>query len=139
MGLKTKRKSPPPDAEEGARIHSNEAIRLTSADDEDEVMHPAAKKRRVVTSDEDEEIVPTTKTTNKRGKTASKEKEKPPKKSTKPPKSVSSRASSVPPSEVESTSAQPIEGEEGEVSDAASEEVLITSKTCALSSMPRVH
>jgi hypothetical protein len=139
VGLKTKRKSPTPDAEEGAMIHSNQAIRLTSADDENEVMHPVAKKRRVVTSDEDEEIMPTTKATSKPSKTASKEKKKLPKKSTKPPKSVSSRASSVPPSEVESTSAQPIEREEEEVSDAASEEVLVTSKTCVLSYVPRVH
>jgi hypothetical protein len=139
VGSKTKRKSPTLDAEEGARIHSTRATHLTPADDEDEVMHPVAKKRRVVTSDEDKEITPTTKATSKSSKIASKEKEKPPRKSTKPPKSVSSRASSVPPSEVESTSAQPMEGKEEEVSDAASEEVLITSKTCVLSYMPRVH
>jgi hypothetical protein len=140
VGLKTKRKCPTPNAE-GARIHSNQAICLTSADDEDEVMHPVAKKRRVVTSDEDEEVMspkPTTKATSKPSKPALKEKEKPSKKPAKPPKSVSSRASSVPPSEVESTLA-PLIQEEDEVSDAASEEVLVTSKTCVLSCVLRVH
>jgi len=105
------------------------------ADDEDKIMHPAAKKRRVVASDEDEEAPAPieAKTKSKHSKANLKRNEDVIKKPAKPPKSVSSRASSVPPSEVESNPAQPPEEEEeGEVSDAVSEEGLVASKTCDL-------
>ncbi|KIM22746.1 hypothetical protein M408DRAFT_332788 [Serendipita vermifera MAFF 305830] len=122
-GSKTKRKSPSPKLRE---------------DDEDEVMHPVTKKRRVISSDEDEEMVTSHKPIKKvakagksKVKAEDEEEPKPLKKTAKAPKSVSSRASSVPASDVESSVVQPLEEEEEEVSDVAleEEEKLVASKT----------
>ncbi|KAG8841779.1 hypothetical protein FRB91_004696 [Serendipita sp. 411] len=104
-------------------------------------MRPAAKKRRMVTSDDESSPTKLTKpsqspkskstSTLKAPKTVASK----PQKVVKPPKSVSSRASSVPLSVQEASEKESVAAEEeeeageGELSDVASEEAAVASKT----------
>jgi hypothetical protein len=102
-------------------------------------MRPSTKKRRIVDSDEDEDVKPVKPAkavSTTPGKRMPKEdKPKFRKKSPKVAKSVSSRASTVPPSETEKSIAEESKAideediEEEELSDARSEEAAVASKT----------
>jgi hypothetical protein len=106
-------------------------------------MRPSTKKRRIVDSDEDEDLKPVKSLTPAKvanataGKRIPKEdKPKFRKKSAKIAKSISSRASTVPPSETEKSVAEESKAideeedlKEEELSDARSEEAAVASKT----------
>jgi len=106
-------------------------------------MRPSTKKRRIVDSDEDEAVKPVKHlkpakaASTTPGKRMPKEdKPKLRKKSPKVAKSVSSRASTVPPSETDKSIAEESKAideeeniEEEELSDARSEEAAVASKT----------
>jgi hypothetical protein len=112
--------------------------------DSDVAMRPSTKKRRIVDSDEDEDLKPVKPRTPAKvanntpeKRIPKKAKPKSSKKSAKIAKSVSSRASSVPPSETEKSVAEESKvidededlEEEEELSDARSEEAAVASKT----------